>query len=53
MDVAHYKIKQEGRYIGKTIYTLLGLTLNGEKESLSITWSEKERATNLDNGIDR
>jgi transposase-like protein len=44
MDAIHYKIKEEGRYIGKAIYTLLGLTLNGEKEILGIYLSENEGA---------
>jgi len=44
MDAVHYKIKEEGRYIGKAIYTLLGLTLNGEKEILGIYLSENEGA---------
>jgi len=31
MDAVHYKISEEGRYISKAIYTLLGLTIDGEK----------------------
>ncbi len=44
MDAVHYKIKEEGRYVGKAIYTLLGLTLNGEKEILGLYLSESEGA---------
>lgn len=44
MDAVHYKVKEEGRYIGKAIYTLLGLTLNGEKEILGLYLSENEGA---------
>jgi len=44
MDAVHYKIKEEGRYIGKAIYTLLGLTLNGKKEIIGIYLSENEGA---------
>ena len=44
MDAVHYKIKQDGRYIGKAIYTLLGLTLEGKKEVLGLYLSENEGA---------
>ncbi len=44
MDAIHYKVREEGRYIGKAIYTLLGLTLSGEKEILGIYLSENEGA---------
>lgn len=44
MDAVHYKIKEDGRYIGKAIYTLLGLTLEGKKELLGLYLSENEGA---------
>lgn len=44
MDAVHYKIKQEGRYTSKAIYTLLGLTLEGKKELLGLYLSENEGA---------
>jgi len=44
MDAVHYKIKQDGRYIGKAVYTLLGLTLEGKKEILGLYLSENEGA---------
>jgi len=44
MDAVHYKIREEGRYVGKAIYTLLGLTLSGKKEILGIYLSENEGA---------
>ncbi len=44
MDAVHDKIKEEGRYIGQAIYTLLGLTLHGKKEILGIYLSENEGA---------
>jgi transposase-like protein len=44
MDAVHYKIKEEGRYISKAIYTLLGLTLDGKKELLGLYLSENEGA---------
>jgi len=45
LDAVHYKIKDEGRYIGKAIYTLLGLNLEGQKEILGIYLSENEGAS--------
>ena len=44
MDAVHYKIKEDGRYVGKAIYTLLGLTLDGKKELLGLYLSENEGA---------
>lgn len=44
MDAVHYKIKQDGRYISKAVYTLLGLTLEGKKELLGLYLSENEGA---------
>ncbi len=45
MDAIHYKIREEGRYISKAIYTLLGLTVDGEKEILGIYLSDNESAS--------
>ena len=45
MDAVHYKVKEEGRYIGKAIYTLLGLNLNGKKKILGLYLSENEGAS--------
>jgi len=45
LDAVHYKVRDEGRYIGKAIYTLLGLTLEGKKEILGIYLSENEGAS--------
>ncbi len=45
LDAVHYKIKDEGRYISKAIYTLLGLNLEGQKEILGIYLSENEGAS--------
>ena len=44
LDAVHYKIKQDGRYLGKAVYTLLGLTLEGKKELLGLYLSENEGA---------
>ena len=43
MDSIHYKIKEEGRYVGKAIYTLLGFTPKGEKEIFGLYLSDNER----------
>lgn len=45
MDAVHYKIREEGRYMSKAIYTLLGLTVDGEKEILGIYLSDNESAS--------
>ena len=44
MDAIHYKIKEEGRYISKAVYTLLGLNMRGEKEILGLYLSDSEGA---------
>jgi transposase-like protein len=45
MDAVHYKVREDGRYISKAIYTLLGLTVEGEKEILGIYLSDNESAS--------
>ena len=45
MDAIHYKIKEDGRYVNKAIYTLLGLTIEGKKEILGIYLSDSESAS--------
>ncbi len=45
MDAVHYKIREDGRYLSKAIYTLLGLTVDGHKEILGIYLSENESAS--------
>lgn len=44
MDAIHYKIREDGRYVGKAIYTLLALNLEGKKEILGLYVSENEGA---------
>jgi len=44
MDAIHYKIKEDGRYISKAVYTLLALNLEGKKEILGLYLSENEGA---------
>ena len=44
LDAIHYKVKENGRYISKAVYTLLGLTIQGKKEILGLHLSENEGA---------
>lgn len=44
LDAIHYKIKENGRYISKAIYTILGVNLAGKKEILGLYLSESEGA---------
>jgi transposase-like protein len=45
LDAVHYKVKDEGRYISKAIYTLLGLTVDGKKEIMGLYLSDNEGAS--------
>lgn len=44
LDAIHYKVKQDGRYAGKAVYTVLGLNLEGKKDVLGLYMSETEGA---------
>lgn len=44
LDAIHYKIKEDGRYSSKAVYTVLGLNLQGKKEILGLYLSENEGA---------
>ncbi len=44
LDAIHYKIKENGRYVSKAIYTILGLNVAGKKELLGLYLSESEGA---------
>lgn len=44
LDAIHYKVREDGRYISKAVYTLLGLTIHGKKEILGLHLSENEGA---------
>lgn len=44
LDAIHYKIKEDGRYVSKAIYTILGLNIEGKKELLGLYLSESEGA---------
>lgn len=44
LDAIHYKVKDEGRYVSKAVYTILGLNVEGKKELLGLYLSESEGA---------
>ncbi len=36
LDAIHYKVREDGRYVSKAVYTLLGLNIEGRKELLGL-----------------
>lgn len=44
LDAIHYKIKDNGRYETRAVYTVLALTLEGKKEVLGLYVAESEGA---------
>ncbi|WP_027856168.1 IS256 family transposase [Marinobacterium jannaschii] len=44
LDAIHYKIKENGRFVSKAVYTILGLTIEGKKELLGLYLSDSEGA---------
>jgi putative transposase len=47
LDPIHYKVKDNGRYVSKAVYTILGFNIEGQKElpsQLSPNMSESEGA---------
>jgi len=44
LDAIHYKIKDNGRYVSKAVYSILGLNIEGKKELLGLYISESEGA---------
>jgi putative transposase len=44
LDAIHYKVKEDGRYESKAVYTVLGLTMEGKKEILGLYLSQSEGA---------
>jgi len=44
LDAIHYKIKENGRYTTKAIYTILALNIEGKKELLGLYLSDHEGA---------
>ena len=44
LDAIHYKIRENGKYVSKAVYTILGVRLDGKKEILGLYLSESEGA---------
>ena len=44
LDAVHYKIKENGRFVSKALYTILALNIEGKKELLGLYLSESEGA---------
>jgi transposase-like protein len=44
LDAIHYKVREDGTYISKAFYTVLGVTLEGKKEILGLYLNESEGA---------
>ena len=44
LDAIHYKIRENGRYVSKAVYTILGLNIEGKKELLGLYLSDQEGA---------
>jgi len=44
LDAIHYKVRDEGHYVSKAFYTVLGVTLEGKKEILGLYLGENEGA---------
>ena len=44
LDAIHYKVRDEGHYVSKAFYTVLGVNLDGKKEILGLYFNESEGA---------
>jgi transposase-like protein len=44
LDAIHYKVREEGHYISKAFYTVLGVTVEGRKEILGLYLNQSEGA---------
>ncbi len=44
LDAIHYKVRTQGRYQNRAVYTVLGLNIEGKKEVLGLYLSESEGA---------
>jgi len=44
LDAIHYKVREDGHYITKAFYTVLGVTVEGKKEILGLYLGENEGA---------
>lgn len=45
LDAMHYKVRDEGQVKSKAIYSILGVTLDGQKEVLSIYFGQPESSS--------
>ncbi len=45
LDAIHYKVKEDGRYISKAVYTLLGLNVHGKKKYLACIYLKMKALT--------
>jgi putative transposase len=44
LDAIHYKVRDEGHYVSKAFYTVLGVNLEGKKEILGLYLNQSEGA---------
>lgn len=44
LDAIHYKVREDGHYVSKAFYTVLGINLEGRKEILGLYLNESEGA---------
>ena len=44
LDAIHYKVREDGQYVSKAFYTVLGVTVEGKKEILGLYLGENEGA---------
>lgn len=44
LDAIHYKVKDDGKYTSKAVYTILGVRIDGTKEVLGLYLSDTEGA---------
>ena len=44
LDAIHYKVKEDGKYTSKAVYTILGVRIDGRKEVLGLYLSDTEGA---------
>ena len=44
LDAIHYKVREEGTYISKAFYTVLGVNIEGKKEILGLYLNQSEGA---------
>jgi len=42
LDAIHYKVREDGHIIGKAIYTIYGITVDGQREILGLYLNESE-----------